>query len=796
MRVSTDWLEEFVTRLPAAGELAEQLTMRGFEVDSVERAGPELQKVIVGKVAGCSAIPGTSLRKCSVKAGGDRGTLSIICGAPNVAAGKIVAVALPGARLRGQEIREREIRGVHSEGMICSEYELGLGGDQDEIMLLDARTRIGQSLEKALKLDAEVLDVAVTPNRGDCLSVLGIAREICAFGGGRLRKDRLKPENGRRIDESYGVQIEAEAAEACPIYRCAVVRSVHGPASPSPLRIRERLRRCGVRPIGLVVDITNYVMLAYGQPLHAFDLNRLEGEIRVRFARKGERLLLLDGQDVSLEPSTLVIADEKRPVALGGVMGGMESGVSGDTTDILLEGAFFSPQVVRGRTRMYNLSSEAAFRFERGVDFRLSKNALRKAVQLLAKEAGDCLSGPVTQAKGGEPPRRDPILVPDGMFRRFLGIDTTPGSAVRTLKRFGFKAAATKSKVTATPPSYRFDVSIPEDLAEEIARDHGYSRIEATSPYSQGGMLPPESEAGLGLRIKRALAAMGYSEVVTYAFVPEKWESAYHANPKPIRLSNPITDEATVMRSSLIGGLLDRAEHNHRHKQERLQIFEAGRCFPSEEAIEGRQPVRIAGLCYGSIVPLSWDGKAREFDYFDVRANVESLLPLGRVSFECWEEHPAFHPKQCTRVKVDGKQTGIAGALHPRLAQEFEIPPSTYLFELDMDFVVESVRGCVAVATISKLPLVRRDLSVAVPASHSAGDVLIEGRKLEEKEEVRKVELFDKYQPVDGSVRLGLRITMQGIGSNLEEREIGAIVNELESRLAKRFGARKLAAGD
>lgn len=793
MRISTDWLADFVAGAPPPEELAQELTMRGLEVDSVERAGPELPGVVVGRIDRFERMPGTSLSLCSVATGAGKGGSQIVCGAPNLSAGMMVAVARPGSVVGGQKIGPRKIAGELSEGMICSEHELGLGDDADGVIRLDPAAKVGRALEEELALDAKVLEVAVTPNRGDCLSALGIAREVSAIRG-KLKKLKLgfAPASKERRD----MKILKSAAAACPLYGSVVVRGI-APGASSPRWMQERLRRCGLRPISAAVDVTNYVMLAIGQPLHAFDLDRLRGGIRVRFARKGEKLLLLDGQEAELDARTLVIADEKRAVALGGVMGGMESSVTAETTNVLLEGAHFSPEVVRGKTRAYNLSSEAAFRFERGVDFEAPRKALAMAAALLTSTCGGD-AGPVSVARAGSLPKRKAVVADTRIFPGLLGIDRSAKDAVKALRKLGFDASERGGKVRATPPPHRFDVSLPEDLAEEVARERGYDRIPSTLPDAAGRMLPPGAEASRVFRIKRKLADCGYSEVVTYSFVPESWETGLHGNGSPLRLSNPISDEATVMRSSLIGGLVARARHNHRRRQERLQIFEVGKCFPSAEAVGGEQPTRVAGLCYGLFAPASWGGDGREFDFFDARGDAEALLP-GGATFEPCDSHPALHPGKCARILAGGEVVGHVGALHPRHTKGRGLPSSIHLFELAVDSVIESHSAKVAVGRLSKLPMVHRDLSMVVKEEIPAGVVLDAARRMEEKASVRSIELFDNYPGAEGEgrglKRLGFRMAMQGEDANLEEREIAALVGELESLLGSEFGAKKAASG-
>lgn len=796
MKVPADWLGEFVPSLPPAAELAEGLTMRGLEVESVERAGPDLPGVLAGVVRECEPLAGGGpLMSCLVGVGRRKRPLRIVCGAPNVSAGTRVAVATVGSRLGGREVSAREVRGTVSEGIICSERELGLGEDHGGALVLDAGTEEGAALGAALRLDAPVLDVAVTPNRGDCLSVLGVGREVRAMTGARPGsfRSRFVPD----IGEEHEALIADDAAQACPLYGCVVIRGVAGPAAPSPLWMRDRLRRCGVRSIGRAVDVTNYFMMGYGQPLHAFDLGRLDGAIRVRFARPGERLRLLDEQTVDLSGDTLVIADGKGAVAIGGVMGGADSGVGEGTTDILLEGAFFSPSHVRGKTRAYNLGSEAAFRFERGVDPTLPSRVLGPAARKITELCGG-KAGPVSIARKGELPSRAPIGFDTGSVERILGLARTPAQVRRALARMGFRVEPGGGKrLVVTPPAFRFDMSIPEDLVEEVARDHGYGNIPVTFPETEGRMLADARTGHDPARVCRALAGRGYQEVVTYAFVPEDWERGLHGNPDPVRLANPISDEATVMRSSLVGGLVDRARHNRNRRQARLQLAEVGRCFPSQAAVEGGQPVKVAGLRYGADVPEQWGATPRETDFFDIKGDVESLLPGPATEFRPCADHPALHPGKCAKVLVGGETAGHVGALHPRWARDFELPASTHVFELLFAPVSRLAGGSLlpSLGRMSRLPHVWRDLSVVLGLDVPAGDVLRVAKGMEGKGGLRLVELFDCYVPEDGEERrvkrLGIRMTLQGADSNLEERDIAAVVDRMERLLADAFGARR-----
>src|SRR5882672_6926900 len=631
MKFSESWLRSFVDPPLSTQELAHVLAMGGLDVESVEPVAPPFDKVVVGRVLEVAKHPNADrLSLCKVDVG--RSTpLAIVCGAPNVIAGKKVPVALVGARLSGIEITQAKVRGVESNGMLCSAKELGLSQDHSGLLALPAEAPLGSDVRRVLDLDDQLITLKPTPNRGDCLSLRGVAREVSILTGASLTVPAVTPARAA-LEEKREILLEDTAA--CPRYCGRILRGVNAKARTADWMVR-RLERCGLRSISAIVDITNFVMLELGQPLHAFDNRTIEGEVVVRFARKGERLRLLNAQEVELAPDVLLIADGKKPLALGGIMGGEASAVSGSTVEVFLEAAWFNPSAVAGRARRLALSSDAAFRFERGVDFAATAEAMERATQLIFDVCGGA-AGPISEAAAALP-QRNPVRLRSSRASKIIGVQFSDEQIAGLLKRLQLPHTRSGGEFTVTPPSYRFDLEIEEDMVEEIARLHGYDNIPSRPPQAALVMLAaPEGRRTLS-ELKRILVDREYFEVVNFSFVEAQWERDFCGNAEPIALENPIAAQLDVMRSSLMGSLVANLRFNLARKVDRVRVFEAARCFsrfpggedprdPARALAGYHQPLRIGGLACGPAAAEQWGIPVRPVDFYDVKSDVEALL--------------------------------------------------------------------------------------------------------------------------------------------------------------------------
>jgi len=710
MKFPQSWLADFVD-LPLTGEaLGHALTMAGLEVEEMDPAAPAFDNVVVARVMEVVKHPDADrLNVCQVDAG--EGSLrQIVCGAPNVAAGMTVPCALPGAKLPGGlEIKIAKVRGVESSGMLCSARELGIAEDASGLLPLDGSLTPGQSVRDALQLDDLLFTLKLTPNRGDCLSLFGIAREVSAITGAAVKAPAV-PAVPVTIDTAREVKLDAP--EACPIYCGRVLAGVNAKAA-TPEWMRVRLERCGVRSISALVDITNYVMLELGQPMHAFDNAKLSGAVHARMAKSSDRLLLLNGQTIEVAADVLMIADDAKAVAMAGIMGGEDSGITLDTTEVFLESAFFAPKAVAGRARRYGFGSDASHRFERGVDFGGVHRALERASQLILEICGG-EAGPLVEACA-ELPARPPVNLRLPRLQKVLGIAVPEAAIGGYFDRLGLAWVRTGDVIAVTPPSHRFDIEIEEDLIEEVARLYGFDNVPVRPPVAALQMqLRPEAQRPVA-RLRQTLAERGFQEVINFAFVEEGWEADFAGNTAPIRLANPIASQMSVMRSTLLGGLLQSLGNNLRRKQPRVRLFETGRCFFRDAAgqpVAGfRQPWRLGVLAHGPALPEQWGAAARAVDFFDLKADVEALL-VGRVLRFEKLNHPALHPGRAARVIADGQDVGVLGEVHPRWVQKYDLGTPPVVFELDLESLL-AVR-VPAYAQLSNQPAVMRDLALVV----------------------------------------------------------------------------------
>lgn len=789
MRFSENWLREFVDPPLTSAELAHRLTMAGLEVEALANVAPAFDGVVVAQVLAVEKHPDADkLRLCRVDAGQGE-TLQIVCGAPNVAAGMKVPCAIVGATLPAMRIKAARVRGVESFGMLCSARELGLSEDHAGLMALPADAPVGEDLRTCLALDDRLFTLKLTPNRADCLSLKGVAREVGALTGASVVLPLVK---ATAVTSDKRRDVVLDAPEACPRY-CGRVISGVDVRAPVPRWMSARLERSGIRSISAVVDVTNFVMLELGQPLHAFDNARLSGAIHVRHPAPGETLLLLNGQTVTPPAGCALIADERRALALAGIMGGEESGISDSTTELFLESAFFSPHAVAGKARALGFSSDASYRFERGVDFAATREALERATQLILQLCGG-QAGPVVESVETEylPPRRA-VRLRVARAEKVLGIPLDTEVVARLLAGLALPFAREGDAFTVTPPSHRFDIAIEEDLIEELARIHGYDNIPARRPCGALAILPqPEARRSVAA-VRRLLVGRDYQEVVNYSFVDAEWERDFCANAAPVALANPIASQMGVMRSSLVGGLVATLSANLKRQVERVRIFETGRCFhrtgEAGRLADFLQPRRIGGLAAGAAAPEQWGAAARRVDFFDLKAEVEALLYPAVARFARLE-HPALHPGRAAAVSLDGVRIGLVGELHPLWVQKYELGTAPVVFELDLDPVLR--QSLPRHGAVSRYPAVVRDLALVVAQDLSA-EALLTGLRAAAPGIVQDIRLFDLYhgKGIDPDKKsLAFRVVMQDTERTLADSEVDAALAEMLETAQRDFGGK------
>ncbi len=790
MRFSESWLRTWVNPPVDTATLADQLSMAGLEVDAVEPVAPAFDGVVVGRVDSLEPHPAADkLRVCQVEVGAGE-PLQIVCGAANVAAGMRVPVALVGARLPGDlRIKKARLRGVASFGMICSAAELGLEETSAGILPLPAEAPVGEDFRAWLELDDQAIEVDLTPDRGDCLSIAGIAREV-----GVLDRVAVTPVAVAEVPAAVErtVAVAVDAPEACPRYLCRVVCDLDVRAE-TPLWMRERLRRSGLRSLGAVVDVTNYVLLELGQPMHAFDLERIGGGIRVRMAAAGESLELLDGQTVTLDGDSLVIADQERPLALAGIMGGAASAVGEGTRDVLLESAFFAPRAIAGRARAYGLHTDASHRFERGVDPGLQRRALERATALLLEICGG-RPGPVVEAaSAAHLPRPPQVPLRPGRIARVLGLEVADAEVEDILGRLGMSLERTAAGWRVTPPSARFDIAIEADLIEEVGRIHGYARIPMTHAAAETALQAvPEGRLDLD-RARLALVDRGYQEAVTYSFVAPEIQRLLDPDSDPLALANPLSNELSVMRTGLWPGLLQALAYNRARQQDRIRLFESGLRFrPSPEGL--RQEPGLAALAVGPVFPEHWDGgRGRDTDFYDLKGDLEAVLALGGAAgsfaFEA-ATHPALHPGQSARVLREGEPMGWIGMLHPRLRKALDLDCDPLLFEIDLQAATPG--RLPSFRPLSKYPAIRRDLALVIPREVTwervRATVMAAAPPI-----LQAVRLFDVYtgEHVEaGRKSIALGLILQDSSHTLKDSEVEAVVAAVVDRLVSDLDAR------
>ena len=789
MRISVNWLNEWLAAPAEARHLAERLTMAGLEVEAIEPAAPPLEGVVVGEIVACEKHPDADiLSVCRVDAGRDE-LLQVVCGAPNARVGLKAPLATVGTRMPGGKVIGRaRLRGIESEGMLCSARELGLSDDAAGLLELPAELPARQPITTALALDDTLITINLTPNRGDCMGVLGVAREAMVLTGTDLAGPPLRAVPGQ-TGERFPVELVAGAG--CARFAARVIRGVRADAQ-SPLWMRERLRRAGLRPIGAVVDVTNYVMLELGQPMHAYDLRELEGAIVVRRARDGETLRLLDGRDVTLDGQVLVIADRAKVLGLAGVMGGEHSGIGAGTTDVLLEVAFFDPSAISGRGRRYGLVTDASQRFERGVDPTLQERAIERATDLLLACAGG-RPGPteVTELKS-ELPFREAVSFRPERARRVIGADIDDAAIERILRRLGMQVVEHGGAAwRVTAPPWRFDISIEEDLIEEVARIHGFDRIPATAPATPLA-IPALSEARVAHETAADLLVQrGYFEAITYSFVDPGLQAVLCPGEPALRLANPISADLAEMRVSLWPGLVRALLENQRRQQPRVRLFELGRQFRLEDGALHEVPV-IAGIAAGPALPEQWGVPATDVDFFDVRSDVEALLratgDAATFSFVP-DRHPALHPGQSARILRDGRPIGWLGRLHPDVERRLELTYSGLVFEIETESGFEATVP--RFREISRFPAVRRDLAVLVSEALPVQGLLDTVRR-SAGPLLTGLVVFDIYRGkgiADGFKSVAIGLNLQDISRTLTDEETDAVVAQVVTDLEREHSA-------
>lgn len=785
MKLNESWLREWVNPAIGTDELVQQITMAGLEVDGVEPAAASFTGVVVAQVKSTRPHPDADkLTICEVD-GGD-GIYQVVCGAKNVRPELKIPFAKIGALLPGDfKIKPAKLRGEDSQGMLCGASELGLEDVIDGLFELPADAPVGTDIREYLSLNDSIIEVDLTPNRADCLSVRGIAREVGVLN----RVPVTEPAIGSvSVASDMSFDVRVSASSACPKYLGRVIEGVDLTAA-TPLWMRERLRRAGLRTIDPVVDVTNYVLLELGQPLHAFDLAKITGAIDVRFAKQDEKITLLDGQEVTLRDDALVIADDGQALAFAGVMGGAGSAVSESTRNIFLECAFFAPLAIAGKARSYGLHTDSSHRFERGVDPALQEAAIERATALIIEIAGGKAGAISSVVSDAHMPTAANIVLRAKRIESLLGLSLPSEDVEQILTRLGMSLVAAEGGWQITAPSWRFDIEREEDLIEELARIYGYANLPTRLPSVVANPQIPEGQLNVR-RLVDALQSRGYYEVITYSFVDPAVQSVVEPNVTPLPLANPISSELAVMRTSLWSGLLTCARYNLNRQSDRLRLFETGLRFVPKEAELVQEPM-LAGLVYGASTPANWAQAARPIDFYDLKGDVEALLGLsGRANWQFTPaEHPTLHPGQSAQIHINDELAGWVGKLHPAVAAQLDLPENIYLFELRNDVILEA--NTPKFVELSDQPAVRRDLAFVLDTAIPAGSVLQAVRKACDSS-LREVRIFDVYQGdrvAAGTKSLALGLTFQERSRTLREAEISSQIEAVVSLLKQEFNA-------
>lgn len=781
MKISVSWLKEWIDTIPE--DLSDRLTMAGLEVEGIELAAPKFNGVVVGKVVELVQHPDADrLRVAQVDVGQDA-LVQIVCGAPNVEVGIKVPAALVGAVLPGDfKIKDTKLRGVASSGMLCSAKELGINEDASGLMILDEDLEVGADFRELLDLDDEIVEIDLTPNRGDCLSILGVARDLAAITGQAVDSVE-RPEI--KVESALTKAITIEDSVDCPKYLGRVIEGVN-PAAESPLWMRERLRRSGIRPHGVLVDITNLVLLELGQPLHAFDFTKVEGDITVRRAKDGEKLKLINEDVVTLKSDTLVIADHQKVLAMAGIMGGEESACDDATTTIFLESAWFNPITIAGKARNYGLHTDSSHRFERGVDFELAEKAMDYATALIQKYAGG-KAGEVSQALDVNLlPKREPVKVRFYKINQIIGQQFTKYDINTFVNRIGNVTEIHDDYLVVIPPSYRFDLQIEEDFIEEVARLNGYDNVPVSFEMVSQILMTkvPESKVTLA-DFKNILVGRGFHEVIEMSFISPAWQAILDPNKTAIALKNPISSDLSVMRTTLLPGVLGAMDHNLKRQQTRLRFFESGRTYNGtlENVV---QELHIAGAICGTAAPLQWGVDARAADFFDLKGDVEALLKrTGRDDFRFVpSKREILHPGQSADIQLEsGEVVGYLGKLHPSVIKALDLGRDVFVFELNYELLAQSETP--KFKELSRFPVSKRDLALVVPPEVTTQMVIdvMKGQSKPRKY-LTHVNLFDIYVPKTDkaettSKNMAFSLTFQNREESLKDADVDTIVEEI-----------------
>ena len=799
MKFSEAWLREYVSPDISTQELVDQLTMAGLEVDGFDPVADEFSGLVVGEILEVNPHPDADkLVVCTVDNGDEK--LQVVCGAPNARAGIKVPFAQVGAVFPDLKIKKAKLRGVESNGMLCSERELGLSENHEGLMELPLDATVGQDVREYLRLEDVIVDLDLTPNRSDCLSMIGLARETGLLNS--LDVDLpVVPETPAEIEDTFPVELAAP--DACCRFVGRVIKDVDVSAK-SPLWMQEKLRRAGLRSIDPVVDITNYVMLELGQPLHAYDHSKLQGRIVVRQSTAGEKCVLLDGSEVELKDDTLLITDDSGPIGLAGVMGGLGTAVNESTKDIFFEGAFFAPTAIAGRARSYGMSTDAAHRFERGVDWQGQKRAVERATGLLLQIAGGKPGPTIVTVSEDDLPTVKEVELRASRIARLLGVDIENAMVDEILERLGFSHTVIPqgSEVTehvwkVSAPSHRFDIAIEADLIEEISRVYGYNTLPVRTPRASLIMLP-QSESELSLnRLRDQLVARGWFEAITYSFVDAGLQSQLDPGQEPIELANPLSSDMSVMRTTIWTGLLNSLIYNVNRNQEQVRLFETGLCFsqtPNQSEIhfsDIRQVRKLAGVACGRREKENWSNSTEVIDFYDIKGDLESLIAMtgaaGEFRFHS-AQHPALHAGQCAAIEKNGENIGYVGLLDPRIQQALDVRHPIYLFEIEIEAL--TTKSLAQHSPMSRFPETRRDIAIIVDKSVTAADV---GKCIESAadETLENLKLFDVYQgkgidPNRKSLALGL--TFRHASRTLTDDEINNSMASILSSLEEQLG--------
>ncbi len=786
MKISENWLREWANPELNTDQLVSQLTMAGLEVDSVESAAPEFTNVVVAEVVSCEQHPDADrLNLCQVNDGSEQST-QVICGASNVRVGLKIAFAQVGAELPGFTIKKAKLRGVESFGMICSEKELELSDDSSGIMELPADAPVGTSLADYLQLIDTLIEIDLTPNRGDCLSVAGVAREV--FANNDINATPAETIDVTPvIDDVFPVELQNKAA--CPRYIGRVIKGIKANAE-TPLWMKEKLRRCGLRSISPVVDVTNFVMMELGQPMHGFDLDKLNGGIRVRNATAGEKISLLDGSEIECKDDTLVIADHQVPVAIAGIMGGQGSSVDDNTQNIFLESAFFSPSLIAGKARSYGLHTDSSHRFERGVDAHLQMQAIQRASGLLLDIVGG-QPGPVIEQTSAENlPVNPEILLRHKRIERLLGISVSNQQVESILIKLEMAITTTEEGWLVIAPSYRFDINIEADLIEEIGRIIGYNNIAGTKESAHVSMASFSEKEIPENRLRDTLVSHGYYEAITYSFVSPELQAILHPEQATLSLANPISSDMSEMRTRLLPGLIQAVQHNLNRQQPRIRLFETGLCFiPQGDELIQRS--HIAAVITGLSESESWVGSKQSVDFYDIKGHLQNLMNLANdQSFEFKKSsNEILHPGQSADVYFNGELIGFVGALHPAVLKSLDIDQSLFVFEVETEGLTQSALA--EFTELSKFPSIRRDLALIVDEDIPVQRLINSVNEIK-SEIIQDVFVFDVYtgkEVIINRKSIALGLILQGFSRTLTDKDVDKTVSHVLQILEKEHNA-------